>query len=83
VGLDQGGGEAAKIMDSVYEIELDRQLFLRLRDNEIDLQTELSDLAEEIISREARLVEVQGQLRRTREHMRRLLTETEVGAGAC
>lgn len=67
---------------SVYETELDRQLFIRFCQNEIDLQTEMADLSEEIISREARLMEVMAHLRRTREQMRRLLRDSEASTTA-
>jgi uncharacterized protein involved in exopolysaccharide biosynthesis len=42
----------------------------QLRENEIDLQTELADLADEIQTREARIVEVQRHLRETRRLLR-------------
>ena len=57
---------------TVYENELDRQLFVRLRENEFDLQTELADLADEITTRQRRIIEVRSALRTTRESMRRL-----------
>ena len=63
---------------SLIENDLDRQLFIRLRDSEIDLQTELSALADEIVSREIRLIEALGQLRRTREQMRRQLRDAAI-----
>ena len=46
----------------------------QLRENEIDLQIELADLADEIQTREARIVEVQRHLRETRADRRRLLS---------
>jgi hypothetical protein len=67
---------------SVSENEIDRQLFTRLRENEIDLQTELADLGEEIATREIRITEVLAALRTTREHMRRLLWDAFTGEAA-
>jgi hypothetical protein len=62
--------------------ELDRQWFVRLREAEHDLQVELEDLAVEILSREARLVEVTAELRRVRDHMRQRLRDTAIAGAA-
>lgn len=69
-------------MHSVSENEIDRQRFIQLRENEFDLQTELADLTDEILTRETRTLEVISLLRTNREHMRRLLRDAPVGASA-
>ena len=55
-------------MSSIHERRL-----IQLRENEIDLQTTLADLGDEIQAREARIIDVQRQLRETRADLRRLL----------
>lgn len=64
------------------QYECDRQFYSRLRENELDLQTELSDLSEEILSREARMLDVLKLLRETRAQMRDCLARLPV-TGAC
>jgi cell fate (sporulation/competence/biofilm development) regulator YlbF (YheA/YmcA/DUF963 family) len=65
---------------SIYDGVRDRQNLRSLYESEMDLQTLLSDLTDEIMTREHQIVEVQAQLRRVRAEMRRLLHDTNVGA---
>lgn len=52
-----------------HERELDRQRYIRLRENAIDLQMELNDLAAEITSRHERIEVILARLRQTRAHL--------------
>jgi cell fate (sporulation/competence/biofilm development) regulator YlbF (YheA/YmcA/DUF963 family) len=65
---------------SIYDGVRDRQNLRSLYESEIDLQTLLSDLTDEIMTREQQILEVQAQLRRVRAERRRLLHDTAVGA---